>query len=557
MQAKTIYKKCFAGSAIALVLALFVACGGEEVPFGDAATVQPSATAPATAVPVAVATAEPEATATTVPTATREPTPTPVPAEEPERTASPSPEATPESTSSDAVEIPGLWAGISTIPALGELPFTVDFTMSGSGLRGTMDIPAQNAFGLELADVSFRSGRLHFELDSPIGLAIWDGELLGGLIEGEFKQAGLEGTFRLERSADQEVVPSEDPPGDAQYRREEIQFSSGDVVLAGDLTFSEGEAPFPAVVLISGSGGQDPDANLYGFKVFEVLTRHIVGQNIAVLRIDDRGTGGSSGLWQEATLQDRAADVLAAVALLQDREDIDGGRIGLVGHSEGGLVALIVASQSGDIAYLALLATPAVRGDELLRAQQLKILEVSGADRQMVELAQTHQELVLQAVATGEGWSEVEQSARELARRQIEALPANARESIADVEAYIDAAIPQQMETLQSGWFVSFVEFDPRPYVLALDIPVMTLFGVLDTQVPVDQNSTAMSEALSEGLDEFNIPGYFLESIWPANHLFQDAETGGIDEYSILKPEFNADFLDSLLDWLAERTDSP
>ena len=540
-------------SAIALVLALFVACGGEEVPSGDAATVQPSPTAPAIAVPVAVATAEPEATATAVLTATQEPTPTPVPAEEPERTASPTPEATPESTPSGAAEIPGLWAGFNTIPALGELSFTVEFTMSGSGLRGTMDIPAQNAFGLELADVAFRSGRLYFELDSPIGLAVWDGQLLDGVIEGNFQQSGLEGTFRLERSADQAVVPSEDPSENVQYRREEIQFPSGDVVLAGDLTFPDGEGPFPAVVLVSGSGGQDRDSNIYGFKVFEALTRHIVGQNIAVLRLDDRGTGGSSGLWQEATLQDRAADVLAALALLQDREDIDGGHIGLVGHSEGGLVALIVANQTDGIAHLVLLATPAVRGDELLRAQQLKILEVSGADPEMFELAQTHQELVLQAVTTGEGWDAVEQSVRNGTRRQIEALPENARESIADVEAYINAAIPQQMESLRSAWFMSFVEFDPRPYVLALDVPVLALFGILDTQVPVDQNSTAMSKAL----DESNIPGYSLASIWPANHLFQDAETGSMDEYSTLKPEFTADFLDFLLDWLAERTDSP
>ena len=425
--------------------------------------------------------------------------------------------------------------------------------MSGSGLRGTMDIPAQNAFGLELADVAFRSGRLHFELDSPIGLAVWDGQLLDGVIEGDFKQSGLQGTFRLERSADQAVVPSEDPSENVQYRREEIQFPSGDVVLAGDLTFPDGEGPFPAVVLISGSGGQDRDSNIYGFIVFDALTRHIVGQNIAVMRLDDRGTGGSSGLWQEATLQDRAADVLAALALLQDREDIDGGHIGLVGHSEGGLVALIVANQTDGIAHLVLLATPAVRGDELLRAQQLKILEVSGADPEMFDLAQTHQELVLQAVTTGEGWDAVEQSVRKVTRRQIEALPENARESIADVEAYINAAIPQQMESLRSAWFMSFVEFDPRPYVLALDVPVLALFGILDTQVPVDQNSTAMSEAL----DESNIPGYSLASIWPANHLFQDAETGGIHEYSILKPEFTADFLDFLLDWLAERTDSP
>ena len=522
-------RKLLASSAAALVLALFVACGGDDPTPSDAATVQPTPTA--TAMPTAVPTATPD------PTVIPEPTAVP----------------TPELPSSNAPQIEGRWEGISTIPALGALPFTINFSMSGPALLGKLDIPDQNAFGLDLSNVTFQSGRLHFELDSPVGLAIWDGELLNGTIEGDFKQSGLEGTFRLERADVKAPPPSTEPPEVARYQREQLEFSNGDITLAGDLTLPDPGGPHPAVILISGSGGQDRDSNFYGFRVFEALADHIASRGIAVLRFDDRGTGGSTGDWLQTTLQDRASDVAAALAWLQANDDIDSERIGLVGHSEGGLVALIVATQTDGIAHLALLATPAVRGDELLRAQQLKILEVSGADPEMIEQAQAHQELVLRAALTGEGWDAVEQSVRTLARQQIEAMPDDVRKDADLVEAYLEVAIPQQMESLQSPWFRSFIQYDPKPDVLVLDIPVLTLFGVLDTQVPVDQNSTAMSEAL----DESNISSYSLASIWPANHLFQEAETGGIDEYAVLDPEFAPEFLEFLLDWLAMRIASP
>ena len=571
-------------AAATLILLLIVACGGDDATPGHAATVPPSPTGQ-TPSPTAVPTAAPEPTVTPEPTAsptpvpeptvTPEPTASPSPAPEPtvtpEPTAAPSPapeptaaptpaatpvpQATPEPPPSVPADIDGDWDGISTIAGLGEIAFTITFTMSSPALQAKMDIPDQSAFGLDLSNVTFQSGRLHYELDSPFGLAVWDGELRDGdgVFEGEFTQAGLQGTFRLQRTDPDAESSQPDEADKTTYSRDEVEFTNGSVTLAGDLTLPDADGPHSAVILISGSGGQDRDSNIYGFKVFEALTDHIVGLNIAVLRFDDRGTGGSSGLWHQATLDDRATDVLAALALLQARDDIDDERIGLVGHSEGGLVALIVAGLTDGIAHLDLLATPAVPGDELLRAQQQKILEVSGADSELVEQARAHQELMLQAVATGEGWSEVEQSARRLARIQIEALPEETRASIVDVEAYIEAAIPQQMESLAGPWFKSFVEYDPRSDIYSLYVPVLALFGVLDTQVPVDQNSTAMSEAFAES----NIPSHSLASIWPANHLFQEAETGGIDEYAQLEPEFAPDFLEFLLDWLAMETANP
>ena len=207
---------------------------------------------------------------------------------------------------SDATEIEGRWEGIKFVFGQVELPFTVTFTMSGSGLQGKMDIPIQNAFGLELTNVTVHSSRLYFEHESPIGLAVWQGELRDDSIEGEFNQAGLVGTFQLHRVENSAAAPSEDE--DVIYIREEVEFLNGDITLAGDLTFPDAAGPHPAVVLISGSGGQDRDSSFYGFKVFAELTDHIVGQGIAVLRFDGRGVGGSTGDWLcRPTIQDRAS----------------------------------------------------------------------------------------------------------------------------------------------------------------------------------------------------------------------------------------------------------
>ena len=557
--------RIFTAAAAVLVIGLFVACGGDDLQSGDTATA--AATTPPTAVPASVpaatGTESPTGSATELPSPTSsappaEPVATPSPVPEPTVALTPYTPATPEPPSEDPASLEGLWDGITTVAAIGELPFTVTIVLSETGLEVNLDIPAQNAYGLATSNVTFESGRLHFELESPIGLAIWDGELLDGVIEGEFQQGGVGGTFLLQRTEEEEAQTPASQEAETAYRREEVTLSNGLITLAGDLTLPDSAAPFPAVVLISGSGGQDRDANFYGFRVFDVLANLIAAQGIAVLRFDDRGIGGSNGDWLQATLDDRASDVAAAMAWLQAREDIDHYRIGLVGHSEGGLVASIVANQVDGVAFLALLASPAVRGDELLRAQQKMILEVGGMGPELVEANQAHLELVLQAVATGEGWDAVEQSARRQAREQIEALPDEARAAIADVEAYLhedyfDVVISRQMASLRSPWFRSFVEYDPRPDILALDVPVLALFGTHDTQVPADQNSTAMSEAFGES----SIPSHALATIWPANHLFQEAETGAVEEYAVLKPEFAPDFLQFLLDWLAVQTASP
>ena len=554
---------------VVVLLFAAAACGGQGAsPPGTAATTPPPSAPTATAASTAATTpaAEPlpspepdapEVAEETVasPTGTDAPAPEPVEAVDPAPPTTPPAEPLPppepdaldpsdadDATGVDAADLQGRWEGVTVVPGLGDLPFSVTFRASGDGLRATIDI--QGAVGLRLSNVSLESGRVHFELESPLGLATWEGQVSDGVIEGEFLQGGFPATFRLERADDPRA-----PAGvDSMYRREVVVFSNGEIVLAGELTFPEGDGPHPAVVLISGSGDQDRDSNLVGFPMFAVLADHLAGVGVASLRFDDRGVGGSTGDGRLATIEDRAGDVEAAVDLLVARDDIDAGGIGLVGHSEGGIVAPLVANRTGSVAFVVLLAAPAVSAAETLQAQLRELLDDAGATAEEIEQAQALQQQVFRAVTTGRGWDEVEASIRALARQQMEALREDLRNAIPDEEAYLDAVVAQEMASVRSAWFASFFDYDPRPAIVALSVPVLALYGELDTQVPAAANSTAISGAIAES----NIPGHTLATVFAANHLFQEASTGSVNEYAELEPEFAPEFLEILTTWLTD-----
>ena len=454
-------------------------------------------------------------------------------------------------TPEDPAVLEGRWEGVNILPGVGQLPFTVTLHVSADGLQGTMDIPDQGAFSLGLSGIVFQSVRLHFELSTPIGLAVWEGELRDEVIEGNFSQAGLEGTFRLSRPD----MDAADAPGqgeEAPYRQEEVAFANRGIVLTGYLTLPDGNGPHPAVALISGSGAQDRDSNLFGFKTFTVIADRLARQGIAVLRFDDRGVGGSSGDSLQATIQDRAQDVRAAVELLQSRDDIDPELIGLMGHSEGGMIAPLVASRNDSISFVVLVAAPAVAVDAVLRAQLVEMLNADGATQEQLELAQAQQELTLRAVASGEGWDEVVEMARQTAQQQIEALPEARREAIADIDLYVETAIREQIKSVQSAWFKSLVEYDPAPVLRELTVPVLAVYGELDTQVPAAMNASAFSEAIAEA----DNPDYTVVTLLGVNHLFQEAVTGSPSEYAELKPEFVPGFLESVIEWILRQTDN-
>jgi dipeptidyl aminopeptidase/acylaminoacyl peptidase len=235
-----------------------------------------------------------------------------------------------------------------------------------------MDSPDQGASGIHVETVTYKNGNLILEVKSIRG--VFEGTLKedGKTIEGEWKQAGS--VFPLVLYYVDKVPETrreQDPVKPYPYAEEEVTYENKEagVKLAGTLTYPDSVGPFPAVILITGSGPQNRDEGILGHRPFLVISDYLTRQGIAVLRVDDRGVGGSTGNFSQATTEDFVEDVLAGVEYLKSRKDIDSSRIGLLGHSEGGLIAPLVAVKSPDVAFIILMAGPGVTGEKIIMSQ--------------------------------------------------------------------------------------------------------------------------------------------------------------------------------------------
>ncbi len=427
-----------------------------------------------------------------------------------------------------ASPVGGEWEG--AIVVLGaELAIRVALVPSESGLVGTIDIPAQGALGLPLANARFEPPAVRFELPAGTGVATFDGELREGSIAGTFAQGGVSGTFRLARPAEApvaETAKAESP----SYREEEVRFETADGAFAATLSIPPGPGPHPAAILISGSGPQNRDEEVFGFRPFRVLADHLARSGVAVLRYDDRGVGGTTASPEGATTGDLARDALGAVAFLRGRPGIAPERIGLVGHSEGGIVAPLAAAREEGIAFLVLLSGMGVRGEQVLLDQGERIGRADGASDAEIARSAALQRRVFAAVRSGEGW---------------ETLRADLKK-----EAMADAAIEEQLAMTRSPWFRFFLDHDPAPALERVRCPVLALFGGLDLQVPAESNREAVAAALARGGNR-NVT---IRTFPGANHLYQAAKTGSPSEYAALPKEFVPGFLETISGWIREKT---
>ena len=452
----------------------------------------------------------------------------------------------PQAAQSDLL---GPWTG--AIQVMGaELKIKVVFSEAAGALAATIDIPQQGAMGLKLTGVRRDGASVHFELQAGPGVATFDGKIEKDTIAGDFTQAGVKGTFSLARGAAEPAkaaaAKTEPPP----YREEEVTFANGDVTLAGTLTVPPGAGPFPAVVLLTGSGAQNRDEELFGFRPFRVIADHLTRRGMAVLRYDDRGVGGSTGAGPAVTTEDFARDALAALAWLSKRPEIRAARIGMLGHSEGGLVAGMAASRSRDVAFIVMLAGTSVKGEYIIRAQAEAMARAAGATPEDLKKLSAQQDLLFSAVRTGQGWDAVIESARALGREQIANLPEAQRQAIQDPEKALDMAIQAQLSAAKSGWYKFFIDYDPAQALAKVACPVLALFGSLDLQVPAEMNRKAVEAALGKaGNRDLTVKVYD-----GANHLFIKAVTGSPAEYGTLEKTFVPGLLDEISGWMLTRT---
>ena len=328
-----------------------------------------------------------------------------------------------------------------------------------------------------------------------------------------------------------------------------MKIVNGGIILAGTLTLPPTPGPHPAIVLITGSGAQNRDEEVFGFKVFKVLADRLTRAGLAVLRCDDRGVGGSTGSTPQSTTADFAEDVLAEITFLKLRADIDKARIGLLGHSEGGIVAPMAATRSSEVAFIVLMSGPALPGEKIMLAQAEAIGRAEGRTPEQITSNARVQQQLFTAARANKGWEDATLALRAEIRSSIAQLPEEQRKSIPDVERVVSMQAEGQLSFARSAWFRYFLDYDPGPTLARVTCPVLAIFGEHDLQVPVEANRAAM-EALAKkaATREFTvkvIPG--------ANHLYQAATTGSVSEYTRLKKEFAPGFLDTLFAWLTPR----
>ena len=456
--------------------------------------------------------------------------------------------ANPEPTA-PTPDITGRWEGAITV--LGsDLAIVVNFSDEAGALVATIDIPQQGGTSIPLHDVSNADSRVHFEMLDAARLAAFDGKLNpDGTISGEFMQAGVTGTFAMQPA--EAPTPTVETVEVVPYRAEDVTFNNGDITLAGTLTLPEGDGPFPALVLISGSGQQNRDEELSivpGYKPFHEIADTLTRQGIAVLRYDDRGVGGSNGDPVQATSADFADDAEAAFTYLQGRPEIDDQQIGMLGHSEGGIIEAMVAARNPDVAFLISMAGTAVSGYDTLIKQVERLALASGQSAEQATAAADQQRAMMDLIVA-QDWTALETALNELAQTQIDALTADQKAALGDVQAAAKQQVAVQLSQLQSPWYQFFLGYDPGEDWAKITAPVLGLYGGNDTQVDADQNTAALQAALDRaGNQDITI------TVLPtANHLFQNATTGSVQEYAQLDPHLMPEFLAAVSDWLAAR----
>jgi pimeloyl-ACP methyl ester carboxylesterase len=339
------------------------------------------------------------------------------------------------------------------------------------------------------------------------------------------------------------------PKAPFPYRSEEVTYdnTAAKVKLAGTLTLPKGDGPFPAVLLITGSGPQDRDETILGHKPFLVIADALTRRGIAVLRVDDRGTGKSTGTFTTATSFDFAEDVEAGLRYLTTRPEIDKKHLGLIGHSEGGIIAPIVASRNKDVAFIVLLAGTGLPGDEIINLQGRLISKAMGTKEADLDASERIQRKLFAMIKAEPPGKELMQKLKTTLQAEVATLTPEQRKEMDKMGGM--AAAEASLPMFTQPWFKTFLSHDPAPVLRKVTCPVLAINGELDLQVPVKQNLEAIEAALKAGGNK----DYTIKALPKLNHLFQTATTGAPSEYGRIDETVNTAVLQLLGDWITAR----
>lgn len=440
-------------------------------------------------------------------------------------------------------DIRGSWAGKMKTPA-GELQMVLHFSMTDADtIKATADAPDQGAKDIPCGRVTLLDDTLF--VDIPIVKGWYRGGFSSDtVLTGVWTQLG--GMYDLELKKGAKPVEQkrpQEPKPPYPYREEEVKFMNTveNFSLAGTLTLPQGEGPFPAVVLISGSGQQDRDETINNHKPFKVIADHLTRNGIAVLRYDDRGVGGSKGKTNNSTSLTNADDAEAAVNYLLQHPEINKKKIGLAGHSEGGLIAPIVASRNANIAFIVSLAGPGVRGYDLILRQSEDIMRVSGSsESEITETVTSNGQLFRMAIA--------QPDQRKFAKEAMEwySKDLDSKGLTQEERKEKMAAFTQGLVSVNNPWMRYFLDTDPAQFWSAVKCPVLALNGEKDLQVSHEMNLPVIKTAVRKGGNR-KVKTVLLPGL---NHLFQTTETGSPNEYGKIEETFSPAALELMTTWI-------
>jgi hypothetical protein len=450
-------------------------------------------------------------------------------------------------------EIEGIWQG--TLKFSG-IELRVIFTISRSPdntLTATYDVPEQNATGVPVDEITFNNRNVRLEIIPIEG--VFKGKLSedGIKIDGNWTQSGMTLPLVLERTHSKPVIKRpQEPKEPFPYRVEEVVFKNidADITLAGTFTYPPAEAKFPAALLLSGSGAQDRDEAVFGHRPFLVLADYLTRRGIAVLRVDDRGVGGSTGNFDEATAVDYAADAMAGVTYLKNRKEINQELIGLVGHSEGGMIASMVAAQSPDIAFIVLIASPGMAIKKMEYSELARTLKAKGASDDLIARNRAVQESLFAVISHDIDSKVVQNKFTSIITEFFKGLSEEERKITGISEENLEVHIHNQFQKLNSPWFRFYLPYDPGTALQKVTCPVLAVNGEKDVQVTPKENLQAITRALKAGGNK----NYTVKELPNLNHLLQTAETGNISEYGKIEETMSPAALKIICDWILEQT---
>jgi pimeloyl-ACP methyl ester carboxylesterase len=444
-------------------------------------------------------------------------------------------------------EITGQWNGLLKVQGT-QLRIVFNINKTDSGYTSTMDSPDQGAKGIHVSTTTVDGNELKLEIATA--KIEYTGELKEGIIVGTFKQSGLVIPLDLSREElEKEIVKRpQNPTLPYPYFTEEVAFQNpnANITLAGTLCLPKKEGNFPVVVLITGSGPQNRDEELLGHKPFLIISDYLTRNGIAVLRYDDRGVAKSTGDFQSATSMDFASDVESAIAYLKTRKEINPKKIGLIGHSEGGIIAPMVAAKSKDVNFIVLLAGTGIRGDKLLLMQQELIARASGVSDEDIEKTKESNTKVFDMVLKSK---DSEALKTDLTNYIKTLLKENNSEKIPQGMTE-DQFIARQVNQITNPWMQYFIKYDPSLTLEKVKCAVLAINGGKDLQVPPKENLSAIEKSLKKAGNK----KFVVKELPNLNHLFQECKTGSPSEYSEIEQTFSPIALDEITKWIINQT---